>query len=150
MHSTKFQDLMRGYSTFLAIDPNTGRMEMDRSFQVELPPYTQDLADSGKLASDGWVFINSYNSEMAVGGNNEGGQPLEVGASQNDFDMMHIINWRKAEEVVKAGKTTTINGVKVDRARDGRRRGHPLPGPRAQRARTASMSLRTALSDRLR
>ena len=110
---TKFPEVMRGYSTFLAVNQETGQMELDRSFQVELPPYTQDLADSGKLVSDGWVFINSYNSEMAVGGNNEGGQPLEVGASQNDFDMMHIINWKKAEEVVKAGKTTTINGVRV-------------------------------------
>ncbi len=110
---TNFKDLMRGYSTFLAINQKTGRMELDRSFQVELPPYTQDLADSGKLVSDGWVFINSYNSEMAVGGNAEGGQPLEVGASKNDFDMMHIINWRKAEELVQAGKTKTINGIKV-------------------------------------
>ena len=110
---TNYKDLMRGYSTFLAINQKTGRMELDRSFQVELPPYTQDLADSGKLVSDGWVFINSYNSEMAVGGNAEGGQPLEVGASKNDFDMMHIINWRKAEELVKAGKTKTLNGMKV-------------------------------------
>lgn len=110
---TNFKELMRGYSTFLAINQKTGRMELDRSFQVELPPYTQDLADSGKLVSEGWVFINSYNSEMAVGGNAEGGQPLEVGASKNDFDMMHVINWKKAEEVVKAGKTRTINGMKV-------------------------------------
>ncbi len=110
---TNFRDLMRGYSTFLAINKTTGRMELDRSFQVELPPYTQDLADSGKLVSDGWVFINSYNSEMAVGGNAENGQPLEVGASQNDFDMLHIINWKKAEEVVKAGKTKTVNSMKV-------------------------------------
>lgn len=108
-----FKDLMRGYSSFLAINPKTGRMELERSFQVELPPYTQDLADSGKAVSEGWVFINSYNSEMAVGGNAEGGQPLEVGASKNDFDMMHVINWKKAEDVVKAGKTKTINGMKV-------------------------------------
>jgi nitrous-oxide reductase len=108
-----FKDLMRGYSTFLAINPKTGRMEMEGSFQVELPPYTQDLADCGKLVSDGWVFINSYNSEMAYGGNMEGGQPLEVGASQNDFDMLHIINWKKAAEVVKAGKARTINTMKV-------------------------------------
>ncbi len=108
-----YKDLMRGYSTFLAISPKTGRMELDRSFQVELPPYTQDLADSGKLVSDGWVFINSYNSEMAIGGNAEGKQPIEVGASKNDFDMMHVINWKKAEELVKAGKTKTINGMKV-------------------------------------
>jgi nitrous-oxide reductase len=110
---TNFKDLMRGYSTFLAINPKTGRMEMEGSFQVELPPYTQDLADCGKLVSDGWVFINSYNSEMAYGGNMEGGQPLEVGASQNDFDMLHIINWKKAAEVVKAGKARTVNTMKV-------------------------------------
>jgi nitrous-oxide reductase len=108
-----FKDLMRGYSTFLAINPKTGRMELEGSFQVELPPYTQDLADCGKLVSDGWVFINSYNSEMAYGGNMEGGQPLEVGASQNDFDMLHIINWKRAAEVVKAGKARTINTMKV-------------------------------------
>ncbi|MFN8559481.1 MAG: Sec-dependent nitrous-oxide reductase [Dehalococcoidia bacterium] len=108
-----FKELMRGYSTFLAIDQKTGRMELERSFQIELPPYTQDLADSGKLGSEGWVFINSYNSEMAIGGNAEGRQPIEVGASKNDFDMMHVINWKKAEEVVRAGKTRTINGMKV-------------------------------------
>jgi nitrous-oxide reductase len=74
-----------------------------RSFQVELPPYTQDLADAGKLVSDGWVFINSYNTEMAYGGNMDGEPPIEVGASQNDFDYLHIINWKKAEEVVGHG-----------------------------------------------
>jgi nitrous-oxide reductase len=110
---TNYKDLMRGYSTFLAINQKTGRMELERSFQVELPPYTQDLADSGKLVSEGWVFINSYNSEMAIGGNAENGQPIEVGASKNDFDMMHVIDWKKAEVAVQAGKTRTINGMKV-------------------------------------
>ena len=75
-----FKDAFRGFSTFLKVDEKTGRMDLAKSFQIELPPYTQDLADSGKLVSDGWVFINSYNSEMAFGGNNEGGKPLEVGA----------------------------------------------------------------------
>lgn len=107
-----FKDAFRGYSTFLKVDEKTGRMDLDRSFQIELPPYTQDLADSGKLESDGWVFINSYNSEMAYGGNLEGGKPLEVGASANDFDMMHIINWKKAEQIV-ASKSKTINGMRV-------------------------------------
>jgi nitrous-oxide reductase len=108
-----YANSFRGYSTFLAIDPKTGRFDLGRSFQVELPPYTQDLADSGKLASDGWVFINSYNSEMAVGGNMDGQPPIEAGASKNDFDYLHIINWKKAEQVVAAGKTKAINGMKV-------------------------------------
>jgi len=107
-----FKDSFRGYSTFLAVDQATGRMDLEKSFQIELPPYTQDLADSGKLASDGWVFINSYNSEMASGGNMTGGKPIEVGASANDFDYLHIINWKKAEEVA-ASKSKTINGMRV-------------------------------------
>lgn len=108
-----FSKTFRGFSTFLAINPANGHFDMDRSFQIELPPYTQDLADSGKLASDGWVFINSYNTEMAYGGNSEGGQSLEIGASKNDYDMMHMINWKKAEATVKAGGTKMLNGMRV-------------------------------------
>lgn len=111
--TTNFKDVMRGYSTFMAINQKTGRMEPDRSFQIELPPYTQDLADAGKLVSDGWAFINSYNTEMSFGGNMEGRPPIEVGASKNDFDMMHVINWKKAEQLVKDGKFKIINGMKV-------------------------------------
>ena len=43
-------------------------MILKDSFQIELPPYTQDLADAGKGVSDGYAFINSYNVEMATGG----------------------------------------------------------------------------------
>ncbi|MCK9485155.1 MAG: Sec-dependent nitrous-oxide reductase [Dehalococcoidia bacterium] len=107
-----FADVYRGYSTFLAVDQETGRFDLARSFQVELPPYTQDLADSGKLVSHGWVFLNSYNSEMATGGNLEGKPPIEVGASANDFDYMHIINWQKAEQVV-GSRSVVINGMRV-------------------------------------
>ncbi|HEX7480660.1 MAG TPA: cupredoxin domain-containing protein, partial [Polyangiales bacterium] len=80
---------------------------------IELPPYTQDLADAGKLGSDGWAFINSFNTEMATGGTLQGKPAIESGASQNDMDFMHVINWRKAEELVNAGKATTIKGVRV-------------------------------------
>ena len=88
-------------------------MILKDSFQIELPPYTQDLADAGKGASDGYAFINSYNVEMATGGIEQGKPPLEVGASQLDFDYLHIINWKKAEEVVAAGKFTELNGIRV-------------------------------------
>ncbi len=107
-----FADSYRGYSTFLAIDQATGRFDVSRSFQVELPPYTQDLADSGKLVSDGWVFLNSYNSEMSWGGNMEGNPPIEVGASAGDYDYLHAINWKKAEQVV-GSRSTVINGMRV-------------------------------------
>lgn len=108
-----YANKFRGYSTFMAVNPETGRFDIDRSFQVEIPPYNQDLADSGKLVSDGWVFINSYNTEMATGGVLEGKDSLEVGASANDFDYLHCINWKKAEELFKAGRTTVINTMPV-------------------------------------
>ncbi len=112
-HLNRYADIYRGYSTFVAVDPKTGRMDLSKSFQIELPPYTQDLADAGKGASDGYAFINSYNVEMATGGIQQGRPPLEVGASQLDFDYLHIINWKKAEEVVAAGKFTELNGIRV-------------------------------------
>ncbi|PKN81112.1 MAG: cytochrome C [Chloroflexi bacterium HGW-Chloroflexi-9] len=107
-----FADSFRGYSTFLAINPQTGRFDIERSFQVELPPYTQDLADAGKLLSFGWVFIGSYNTEMAYGGNLEGNPPIEVGASKADFDYLHMVNWKKAEQVVGT-RSVMLNGMRV-------------------------------------
>jgi nitrous-oxide reductase len=112
-HLNRYADIYRGYSTFVRIDQNTGRMNMKESFQIELPPYTQDLADAGKGSSYGYAFINSYNVEMATGGSAHGRPPIEVGASQLDFDFLHIINWKKAEEVVAAGKYTELNGIRV-------------------------------------
>jgi nitrous-oxide reductase len=112
-HLNRYADIYRGYSTFVAVDPKTGRMDLKKSFQIELPPYTQDLADSGKGASYGYAFINSYNVEMATGGIQHGKPPLEVGASQLDFDYLHIIDWQKAEKVVATGKFTELNGIRV-------------------------------------
>jgi len=110
---SEYQEKFRGASTWLKIDQDTGRILMDQSFQVELPPYSQDLADSGKKVSDGWGFIGSFNTEMATGGNMEGGEPLEAGASQNNFDYLHAINWKKAEEVIAAGNFEERNGMRI-------------------------------------
>src|SRR5688500_4974638 len=112
-HLNRYADIYRGYSTFVSVDSGTGRMDLSKSFQIELPPYTQDLADSGKGASDGYAFINSYNVEMATGGIQQGRPPIEVGASQLDFDYLHIVNWKKAEEVLAKGKYTELNGIRV-------------------------------------
>jgi nitrous-oxide reductase len=112
-HLNRFADIYRGYSTFIRVDEKTGRMNLEESFQIELPPYTQDLADSGKGPSYGYAFINSYNVEMAGGGILQGKPPIEVGASQLDFDYLHIVNWKKAEEVLAKGKYTELNGIRV-------------------------------------
>ena len=108
-----YQKSYRGLATFWKFDRTAGRLAQDQSFAIELPPYWQDLLDAGKLASDGWVFINSINTEMATGGIEEGNPPFEAGVSERDMDYMHVINWKKAEQVAAAGKTTTINGLRV-------------------------------------
>ncbi len=107
---TEYKDKYRGVSAWMKIDPNSGKIKLAESFEIELPPYNQDLADSGKLVSDGWGFIGSWNTEMATGGDSEGGQPLEAGASQANFDFLHVINWEKAAEVAKT-KGVETNGI---------------------------------------
>jgi nitrous-oxide reductase len=109
----EYQKSYRGMVTFWKFDRSKGRVDEANSFALELPPYWQDLADAGKLASDGFVFINSFNVEMAVGGVEKGNPPFEAGASKRDMDYMHIIDWRKAEQVFKAGKAKKINGFPV-------------------------------------
>ena len=109
----QYKDKYRGVAMFWHFDRKKGRIDPATSWAMELPPYTQDLADAGKLDSDGWAFINSFNTEMATGGTLEGKPPIESGASQNDMDYLHVINWRKAEQLVAAGKAKIINGVKV-------------------------------------
>jgi nitrous-oxide reductase len=111
---SRYQEDFRGASTWMKIDQKTGRFDLDNTFQIELPPYTQDLADAGKLTSFGYGFINSYNTEMAVGTMGKAdGQPLEAGSIANDYDLMHIIDWQKAEQVFKDGKAGKRNGMSV-------------------------------------
>jgi len=109
-----YKDKYRGAVIFWKFDREKGRIDPERSFAMELPPYMQDLADSGKLVSEGWVFINSFNTEMSYGGTLEGNPPLESGASQNDMDYMHVIDLKSAEKVAaEKGKTKKIAGMKV-------------------------------------
>jgi nitrous-oxide reductase len=108
-----FKDTYRGAVTFWKFDRARGRIDPSQSWAIELPPYSQDLADAGKLDSDGWVFLNSFNTEMATGGDLQGNPTIESGASQNDMDYLHIIDLKKAEQLVAAGRTKTIAGMRV-------------------------------------
>jgi nitrous-oxide reductase len=103
----------RGLATFWKFDRAKGRIDVSQSFQIELPPYWQDLADFGKFVSDGWVFMNSFNTERAIGGTLDKKPAIEQGASARDMDYMHIINYKKAAELVAAGKAKVVNGIKV-------------------------------------
>lgn len=109
----QYKQAYRGVITFWAFDRVQGRVDVARSFQIELPPYWQDLCDAGKKVSEGWIFCNSINTELATGGIELGLPPFEAGTAQRDMDYLHIINWKKAEELVKAGKAETINGIQV-------------------------------------
>jgi nitrous-oxide reductase len=108
-----YADDYRGMVTIWRFDRESGRVLPEQSFAMELPPYWQDLCDAGKLVSDGWIFCNSFNTEMATGGVEKGAPPFESGASQRDMDYMHIINLEKAVEVVAAGNTIDVNGFPV-------------------------------------
>jgi nitrous-oxide reductase len=109
----EFKEKFRGAAVFWKFDKTKGRIEPDASFAIEFPPYTQDLADAGKLSSDGYAFFNSINTELAWGGDAEGQPPMESGYSKNDMDYLHVVNWKKAEQLVKDGKAETIAGMKV-------------------------------------
>ncbi len=103
----------RGMVTAWKFDREKGRIDVAKSFALELPPYWQDLFDAGKLVSEGWIFGNSFNSECATGGIEKGNPPFEAGASQRDTDYLHIINLKKAEEAFLAGKSRKVNGFAV-------------------------------------
>ncbi len=108
----KYQEKYRGAITFHAFDKTAGRIRLDDSWQIELPPYFQDLISAGKKVSHGWMFTNSLNTEMATGGTMEGKPAMETGASKNEMDFVHVINWKKAEELFKAGKTELVGGIR--------------------------------------
>ena len=75
--------------------------EMDVAFQIKLPGVSFDLARAGKGKSHGWFFFSCYNTEQA-------NTLLEVNASQKDKDFIMAVNWKKAEEYVKAGKAEKV------------------------------------------
>ena len=91
----EYKDKFKGTISFIKVDKETGRMNLN--FQLLVPGVDYDLARAGKAVSDGWVFFSCYNSEKAH-------SLLEVNASQRDKDFIMAVNWKKAEEYLAAGK----------------------------------------------
>src|SRR5689334_22040047 len=89
-----YKENFKGTVSFVHLD-TSGRMNI--AFQIQTPGVNFDLARAGKGKSHGWVFFSCYNSEQA-------NTVLEVNASQKDKDFIMCVNWKKAEEYVKAGK----------------------------------------------
>ncbi|WP_207513885.1 Sec-dependent nitrous-oxide reductase [Longitalea luteola] len=90
-----YKQNFKGSISFISIDPSSG--EMNIAFQIRTPGVNFDLSRAGKGKSHGWFFFSCYNSEKA-------NTLLEVNASQKDKDFVMAVNWKKAEEYVKAGK----------------------------------------------
>ncbi|MCH8029812.1 MAG: Sec-dependent nitrous-oxide reductase [Candidatus Dadabacteria bacterium] len=109
----QYKEKYRGLIVFHKFDRQKGKIVAEGSFQIEVPPYWQDLCDPGKKVSEGWIFCNSFNTEMATGGIGQGKPPFEAGASQRDMDYLHVINMRKAIQIVKQGKAKKVSGVDV-------------------------------------
>lgn len=110
---SEYENEYRGLVCLWKFDREKGRLIQEDSFGIETPPYGHDLGDAGKGACDGWAFWNSFNTEMATGGIMDGNPPIEVGASQHDMDYLHVVNWKKAAEVVADGKAEDRDGFKV-------------------------------------
>ncbi len=85
----------KGSLSFISVDKTSGNMDL--AFQIMMPGFNYDLAHPGRGKSHGWFFFTTYNTEEAH-------SLLEVNASQNDKDFIAAINWKKAEEYIKAGK----------------------------------------------
>ncbi|MCR4033729.1 MULTISPECIES: Sec-dependent nitrous-oxide reductase [Flavobacterium] len=84
----------KGYLSFVKIGKEG---ELDLAFQIVAPGVNFDLSHPGKKESHGWFFFSCYNTEQA-------NTLLEVNASKNDKDFIMAVNWKKAEEYIKAGK----------------------------------------------
>lgn len=90
-----YKQNFKGSISFVSINPTSG--EMNIAFQIRTPGVNFDLSRAGKGKSHGWFFFSCYNSEKA-------NTLLEVNASQKDKDFVMAVNWKKAEEYLKAGK----------------------------------------------
>ncbi len=90
-----YKQNFKGTLSFISVAKEDGKMEI--AFQLQCPGVNFDLSRAGKGVSHGWFFFSCYNTEQA-------NTLLEVNASQKDKDFIMAVNWKKAEEYIKAGK----------------------------------------------
>lgn len=91
----EYKGKFKGALSFIKVAQDTGDMNLE--FQIMMPGFNYDLSHPGRGDSHGWFFFSTYNTE-------ESNTLLEVNASQNDKDFIAAVNWKKAEEYIKAGK----------------------------------------------
>ena len=96
---SSYKQNFKGHISFVSVQPESGEMKI--AFQIKTPGVNFDLARCGRAKSHGWFFFSCYNTEQA-------NTLLEVNASQKDKDFIMAVNWKKAEEYLKAGKGTKV------------------------------------------
>ena len=92
---SSYKENFKGTLSFISVGKEDGKMDI--AFQIQCPGVNFDLSRAGKGVSHGWFFFSCYNTEQA-------NTLLEVNASQRDKDFVMAVNWKKAEEYLKAGK----------------------------------------------
>jgi nitrous-oxide reductase len=92
---SSYKQNFKGTISFISVQKDNGAMDI--AFQLRCPGFNFDLSRAGKGVSNGWFFFSTYNTEQAY-------TLLEVNASQKDKDFVMAIDWKKAEEYIKAGK----------------------------------------------
>src|SRR5690606_31048659 len=83
MPIAQYEGNFKGMLTFVAMEPDTGHMDI--GFQILMPGFDYDLAHCGKGPSADWCFFSSYNSEEAH-------TLKEVNSSQHDKDFVAAVN----------------------------------------------------------
>lgn len=105
---SSYKKNFKGTISFISVDSAGG---MKIAFQLVTPGVNFDLARAGKGPSHGWFFFSCYNTEQAY-------TLLEVNASQKDKDFIMAVNWKKAEEYMKAGKGKKVKSKYVHNTLD--------------------------------
>ncbi len=95
-----YKQNFKGYLSFISVGKEDGKMNI--AFQLQCPGVNFDLSHAGKGKSHGWFFFSCYNTEQE-------NTLLEVNASQKDKDFIMAVNWKKAEEYIKAGKGKKVS-----------------------------------------
>lgn len=100
----EYKTKYKGVMSAVTFDEENRKLEL--AYQVSLPPWSYDLSDAGKLVSDGWSVMTTYNTEEST-------TEMEINASQLDRDYIVLFNWRELEKMVADGQHDMVGDVKM-------------------------------------
>ena len=112
----QFKDKYRGSASFLKFDRKNGTIDVAKSFQIELPPYFQDMSILGRGPSRRAALhqLDGHrDGDWRRSARRRSGRRSRSPPRMREMDYLHVIDWKKALELVQAGKAKTINGIRV-------------------------------------